>query len=243
MSTDTVIIIPARLASTRLPNKPLALIGNKPMIVHVMERAMESGVGDVYIACCDTEVYQAVTAAGGNAIMTKAEHISGTDRIYEALVNIKKNYQYVINVQGDLPTLDPALIQRCLDVLIASSHADIATLAAPITETEDIDNPNIVKPAIAFYQSSVGRALYFSRASIPHGAGEFYHHIGLYAYRASALKQFVSLDPSPLEQREKLEQLRALENNMRIDVAIVQTIPVGVDTVEDLEKARKLLGY
>lgn len=234
------IIIPARLASTRLPNKPLADICGKPMIVHVYDRAVESGLGDVIVACAEQEIADAIIKSGGKAILTDPELPSGTDRIYQALEKSDDNYDYIINVQGDLPTLDPNLIKQCYDVLV-SENTDISTLVTPITNEEEIINPNVVKAAIAFKNKDTGNALYFSRATIPYGEGEFYHHIGMYGYTYNALRSFVKLDPSPLEKREKLEQLRALENGMKIAVKIVDTMPIGVDTEQDLNKAIKFI--
>ena len=232
-----VIIIPARLASTRLPGKPLADIGGKPMIVRVMERAMMADIAPVYIACAEKEIADAVEAAGGTAILTNPDHPSGTDRIYEALTRIDRDYHAdcIINIQGDLPLLDSTLPGRALSLLANPSH-DIATLAALIRSEEERHNPSVVKAVIA----QDGRALYFSRAPIPYGTGPCYHHIGLYAYRRQALEDFIALPPSPLEEREKLEQLRALENGMQIGIEVVDTIPLGVDTPADLEVARQL---
>lgn len=231
-----VIIIPARMGSTRLPGKPLADIGGKPMIVHVMECVVAAKIAPVYVACAEVAIADAVTAAGGNAILTDPAHPSGTDRIYEALTRIDRTNRYdaIINVQGDLPLLDPALPEKAL-ALLDGPFFDIATLAAPILTDAERDNPSVVKAVIA----QDGRALYFSRAPIPYGSGIYYHHIGLYAYKREALERFVSLPSSPLEQREKLEQLRALEYGLQIGVAVVDTIPFSVDIPEDLALARK----
>lgn len=232
-----LILIPARLASTRLPNKPLAVIGGAPMIVHVWKRAVESGMGDVVVACDSQEIYAAIAAAGGKAVLTDPDLPSGSDRIYQALTKVDPagEYDVIINVQGDMPTLDPKVISAAAR-LLENEEVDIGTLAAVIQDASEKIDPAVVKIAL-----SGTRALYFSRATIPAGEGELYHHIGIYAYRRSALKQFVSLPPSALEMREKLEQLRALEAGMRIDVAVVDTVPLGVDTPETLEKARKAL--
>ncbi|MBI2256068.1 MAG: 3-deoxy-manno-octulosonate cytidylyltransferase [Proteobacteria bacterium] len=243
-----VILIPARMASTRLPDKPLADIHGAPMIVHVWRRAMEAGIGPVFVACAEEAIKAAVEAAGGRAVLTDPDHPSGSDRIFEALTKIDpaREFDAVVNVQGDLPTLDPALIRRALDPL-AESSVDIATLAVEITREEERTNPNVVKAVAAFAPggNGIARALYFSRATVPANAdgktGPHYHHIGLYAYRRAALERFVKLAPGILEQREKLEQLRALENNMRIDVALVDTLPLGVDTPAELERARTVL--
>ena len=212
------------------------------MIAHVIEKAVLSGVGDVYVACSEQAVYDATLAHGARAIMTRPEHVSGTDRIHEALSVVGSEHEYIVNLQGDLPTLDPALIRTVLQILQENPQVDIATLACPIHTQEERDNPNIVKPVISFSErTDRGRALYFSRACVPYGHGAVYHHIGIYAYRKSALRTFVSLPQSGLEKRESLEQLRALEHAMRIDVGIVDTMPLGVDTPADLEIARNLL--
>jgi 3-deoxy-manno-octulosonate cytidylyltransferase (CMP-KDO synthetase) len=238
-----VILIPARLASTRLPGKPLADIEGLPMIVQVLRRAEESGLGPVWIACDDASVEAAVIKAGGRAVMTAVSHPSGSDRIFEALSRIdpRGEFDAVVNVQGDLPTLDADLPRRAL-ALLADPTVDIATLAAEIKVEEERTNPNVVKAVTsAMPGAAQGRALYFSRATTPWGEGVLWHHIGLYAYRRDALERFVKLPPSPLEQREKLEQLRALEAGMRIEVAFVDTVPLGVDTPADLERARRIL--
>lgn len=238
-----VILIPARLAATRLPRKPLADIGGKPMIVQVLLRAQESGVAPAYVACDDVSIMDAVQKAGGNAVMTRADHASGSDRIFEALqaIDPQKKFDTIINLQGDIPTLDPALVADVLKPL-ADPAVDIATLACPITRAEERTDPAVVKPVLAFSSPTLARALYFSRATVPHGAETLYHHIGIYAYRRAALEHFVSLPPGKLEQQEKLEQLRALEAGMRIGVSIVNTVPLGVDTPEHLERARALIG-
>lgn len=271
---DTLIIIPARMASTRLPNKPLADIAGKPMIVHVWERAMEAKVGEVLVACDSNEVAQAVTDAGGQAILTRPDHPSGSDRIWEAYTHfdLEGRFSTIVNVQGDLPTLDPRLVHAVLEPL-KNPAVDIGTLACVIREEDEKTDPAVVKPVISFAEEHrtsaartsdqggaqaarrqeaqplsannktghIGRALYFTRCSAPYGEGELYHHIGIYAYRRDSLRRFVALPPSPLEEREKLEQLRALEHDMRIDVAIVETVPLGVDTPQHLEKARRAL--
>lgn len=239
-----IVVIPARLASTRLPNKPLADIGGVPMIVHVWRRAVEAQVGPVVVAAADTEIAEAVTAAGGEAVLTRQDLPSGTDRAFEALriVDADGSAKAVINLQGDLPSLDPALVRDLADRL-ATSRADIVTLAAEIRDEQERSDPHVVKPVVTFAADPPdvgdwGRALYFTRASAPTGPGPLYHHIGLYGFRREALERFVALPPSPLEQREKLEQLRALEAGMTIEVGLVDTVPVGVDTPSDLERAR-----
>jgi 3-deoxy-manno-octulosonate cytidylyltransferase (CMP-KDO synthetase) len=242
MADDVLILIPARMASTRLPGKPLADIAGLPMIVQVLRRAEAARLGSVVVACDDEIIATAVEKAGGRAIMTRADHPSGSDRIFEALgvVDPKGRVRIVVNVQGDLPTIAPADIAAAL-VPLNDPAVDIATLAAEIHKTEERVNPNVVKVVGTLVVPGRLRALYFTRATAPAGDGPLYHHIGLYAYRRAALERFVKLPPSPLEQREKLEQLRAVEAGMRIDVAIVETVPLGVDTPQDLETARAML--
>jgi len=242
MVRDVIILIPARLAATRLPGKPLADIAGKPMIVHVLARAQAARLGEVVVASDSEAVCVAVEKAGGRAVMTAAGHPSGSDRIFEALEHIdpERRNRIVVNVQGDLPTLDPADLHAALGPL-ADSAVDIATLAAEIRDPAERTNPNVVKVVGAPVDARRLRALYFTRATAPHGEGPLYHHIGLYAYRREALERFVKLAPSALEKRERLEQLRALEAGMRIDVALVDSVPLGVDTPEELEKARALL--
>jgi 3-deoxy-manno-octulosonate cytidylyltransferase (CMP-KDO synthetase) len=238
-----LIVIPARMASTRLPGKPLAQIGGVPMIVQVWRRAEEARLGRVLVAAAEAEIVVAINKAGGEAILTDPDLPSGSDRVWQAITRIDSQGQHnvILNVQGDLPTLDPSLIRKAHDALVASG-ADISTLACEITRTEERTNPNVVKAVIALPQGGqTGRALYFTRATAPSGEGPLFHHIGLYAYQRAALKRFVELAPSPLELREKLEQLRALEAGMSIEVAIVETVPLGVDTPEDLARARTLL--
>jgi 3-deoxy-manno-octulosonate cytidylyltransferase (CMP-KDO synthetase) len=240
--SDVLIIIPARMGSTRLPGKPLADIAGEPMIVHVLRRAEAAALGDVVVATDSEEIAAAVGKAGGRAIMTRADHVSGSDRVFEALgrVDPQGRAKIVINVQGDLPTLAPEDLRAALEPL-SDPAVDIATLAAEIVEADERTNPHVVKVVGSPVTPRRMRALYFTRATAPHGAGPLYHHIGLYAYRRPALVRFVSLPPSPLEQREKLEQLRALEAGMRIDVAIVGSVPLGVDTAAELEVARRKL--
>lgn len=240
-----IILIPARMASTRLPNKPLADIAGLPMIVQVMKRAQESNLGRVVIACAEDEIKAAVEKAGGEAVLTDPALPSGSDRILQALQKIDAGglHDCVINVQGDLPTLDPALIKTAFD-LLQNSATDIGTLGAIITKEAEKTNPNVVK-AIAEIDFDAGarsgRALYFSRTTAPSGDGALLHHIGLYTYKRAALERFVASPPAYLEKRERLEQLRALALGMRIDIAVVDTVPLGVDTPEDLETARKTL--
>ena len=239
----TLILIPARMAATRLPGKPMVDIAGEPMIVHVWRRAIAAKAGRVVVATDSEEIVAAVAAAGGEALMTRADHASGSDRIFEAVerVDPKSEAELVVNLQGDLPTLQPRLIQSCIEPLVVEG-VDIATLAAEIREPDERMNPNVVKVIGTPAGSRRLRALYFTRTTAPYGEGPLYHHIGIYAYRRQALARFVALKPSSLERREKLEQLRALEAGMRIDVEIVDTVPLGVDTPAELERARRLIG-
>ncbi len=239
---NPIVLIPARMASTRLPGKPLADIAGKPMIVQVLERAREAGFPRLAVAAAEADIRDAVITAGGEAVLTRPEHPSGSDRIFEALeaLDPEGRHDAVINLQGDLPTLEPSAI-RAVATALETSGADIATLIAPCAE-EDRDNPNVVKAVVSLTPGArVGRALYFTRATAPSGEGPLWHHIGIYAYRRAALARFVALPPSPLEIREKLEQLRALEAGMTIAAAVVGGVPLGVDTPHDLEKARAIL--
>jgi 3-deoxy-manno-octulosonate cytidylyltransferase (CMP-KDO synthetase) len=239
--SDAIILIPARLASTRLPGKPLADIHGAPMIVHVLRRAQEAGIGEAVVATDSEAVATSVDKAGGRAIMTRGDHASGSDRIFEALEALDPEHRLgvVVNVQGDLPTIDPEDIRAAL-MPLADPAVDIATLAAVITDPAELTNPNVVKA----HGQKIGpdrlHATTFTRADAA-GAGPHYHHIGLYAYRRRAIERFVALPPSVNEQRERLEQLRALDAGMRIDVAIVHSVPLGVDTPEELERARRML--
>ena len=238
--TQPVVVIPARMASSRLPGKPLADIAGRPMIVQVLRRALEADIGPVVVACAEAEIAAAVEAAGGIAILTKVDHPSGSDRVFEAVeaFDPKQKYSAVINLQGDLPGLDPTAVLAAHQALIAHG-ADIATLVAKITDPQELNDESAVKAVVSFEaQAQIGRAIWFSRLKAPWGEGPYYHHIGIYAYQRHALKRFVGLPPSPLELREKLEQLRALEAGMRIDTACVDTVPLGVDTPQDLDKMR-----
>jgi 3-deoxy-manno-octulosonate cytidylyltransferase (CMP-KDO synthetase) len=239
---DVLILIPARMASQRLPGKPLADIAGLPMIVHVLRRAGAAALGPVVVATDSEAIATAVEKAGGRALMTRTDHASGSDRIFEALqvVDPDRKAAIVVNVQGDLPTLNPTDLRAALAPL-ADPAVDIGTLAAEIRNPAERSNPSVVKVVGSPLGADRLRALYFTRATAPHGDGPLYHHIGLYAFRRAALERFVSLPPSPLEQRERLEQLRALEAGMRIDVMIVDTAPLGVDTPEDLDIARQML--
>ena len=237
-----LVLIPARMAATRLPGKPLLEMAGLPMIVHVLRRAEAAGIGRVAVATDTAEIAAVVTAHGGEAVMTRADHPSGSDRIFEAAgaLDPAAKAEIVVNLQGDFPTISPDNIRDVLAPL-TDSEVDIATLAAEIHSEEEATNPNVVKAVGSMIGPRRLRALYFTRATAPHGDGPRYHHIGLYAYRRAALERFVGLPPSPLEQQEKLEQLRALEAGMRIDIGIVDTVPRGVDTPADLETTRQLL--
>ena len=240
---NPIVLIPARMASQRLPGKPLADIAGRPMIVHVLERAEAAAIGPVVVACGEPAIADAVERAGGRAVLTRPDHPSGSDRIHEALqvMDPAGAHDAVVNLQGDLPTLDPALPARAL-ALLADPAVDVGTLAAAIVDPVERDDPSVVKAVVSCRAGSQqGRALYFTRATAPAGEGPLWHHIGLYAYRREALARFVALPPSPLERRERLEQLRVLEDGMRIEVAFVDTVPLGVDTPAQLERARALI--
>lgn len=230
------------MGSTRLPGKPMADINGLPMIVHVWKRAMEANIGTPLVCTDSQEVLEAIHAVGGEAVMTKSDHPSGSDRIWEAVSKFDPNAEadFIVNVQGDLPTIPANLIKASLKPL-SNKDVDIATLATQIWDEDEKKDPNVVKVIGSPNGENSLRALYFTRATAPHGDGPLYHHIGLYTYRRAALEKFVSLKPSTLEKREKLEQLRALEAGMRIDVSLVDTAPLGVDTPADLETARTLL--
>jgi 3-deoxy-manno-octulosonate cytidylyltransferase (CMP-KDO synthetase) len=240
--TRALVLIPARMAATRLPGKPLLDIAGLPMIVHVLRRAEAAQIGRVAVATDTPDIADVVTAHGGEAVMTRPDHPSGSDRIYEALCKLDPTGQIeaIINVQGDLPTIPPQDIRDAL-ALLEDPGVDIGTLAAEIRKHEEHTNPSVVKLVGSPLGGQRLRALYFTRATAPHGDGPRYHHIGLYAYRRQALERFVALPPSTLERQEKLEQLRALEAGMRIDAAIVDSVPLGVDTPADLETAREIL--
>ncbi len=245
---NPIVVIPARLAATRFPDKPLADLCGEPMIVHVWRRAVAADVGPVLVACGDAAIVEAIRAAGGDAVMTDPDLRSGSDRVHQAVERIDPDgaHDAVINVQGDLPTIGPEIIAAALTPL-AEPGVDIATLAAVITEARERTDANVVKVVLAMTggapmdRTPTGRALYFSRAAVPSGEGPLYHHIVLYAFRRTALARFVALPESVLERRERLEQLRALEAGMRIDVALVDTVPLGVDTPADLARARSIL--
>ncbi len=240
---NPIVLIPARMASTRLPGKPLADIGGQSMIERVWRQAEKAGIGPVVVAAADETIVSAVERAGGTAVLTDPDLPSGSDRVHEALAQIdpERRYDAVINLQGDLPALDPETV-RMVAATLKDSGADIATLAAAIVETADNDNPHVVKAVVAWEEGGErGRALYFTRVRAPWGEGPLFHHVGIYAFTRHALARFVALPPSPLERRERLEQLRALEAGMRIDVARIDAVPLSVDTPEDLERARKII--
>lgn len=240
---ESLVIVPARLAATRLPDKPLATIAGAPMVVHVWRRAVAANIGPVLVACGDQAIADAVRQAGGDAVMTDPDLPSGSDRVHAAAaaVDPDRSYEVIVNLQGDLPAIDPALIRAALAPM-AEPSVDVATLAVATDDPAERANPNIVKAVMSLAPgATIGRALYFTRAAAPAGDGPVWHHIGIYAWRRAALDRFVALPPSPLEKREKLEQLRALEAGMRIDAAIVDGVPFGVDTPDDLARARSLL--
>jgi 3-deoxy-manno-octulosonate cytidylyltransferase (CMP-KDO synthetase) len=243
-SPRNLILIPARLPSTRLPDKPMALIGTEPMIVHVWRRAVAAGIGPVVVACAEPVIRDAIEAVGGAAVLTDPALPSGTDRIHAALqvIDPDRRSERVINLQGDMPTIDPTCLAAVLEPLDALG-VDIGTLANATDDEEEREDPNTVKAVISFKGEGIGEALYFTRAPAPWGAGPVFHHIGIYAFTRAAIDRFAALPPSPLEQREKLEQLRGLENGMRIGVKLVEAVPFGVDTPADLEKARRILGH
>jgi len=242
---NPVIVIPARLAATRFPDKPLADLHGVPMIVQVWQRAIEADIGPVLVACGDVEIAEVIKSVGGNAFLTDPDLPSGSDRVHKALTVFDPDgrYNLVINLQGDLPTINPALISASLKPF-DDLKVDITTLAAEITDQRERADKNVVKVVLSFPSetSDIGRALYFSRAMVPfNSVGPHYHHIGVYGFKRNILDKFVSLPESRLESLEKLEQLRALEAGMRIDVALVDTVPIGVDTPADLDRARACL--
>ena len=242
-SLNPIVLIPSRMGSTRLPNKPLADIAGFPMIVQVLRRALEADIGPVLVACGEKDIFDVVSDAGGDAVLTSPNHNSGSDRIYEALskIDVDRRFNVIVNLQGDLPTIDCTCMHAILEPLKAAA-CDISTLVAEIIREEEKDNPDVVKAAVALKKGArIGRALYFSRCVIPAGHGPFFHHIGIYAYRRTALESFVKFSPGVLEVRERLEQIRALENGLRIDAALVDTVPLGVDTPADLARAREIL--
>jgi 3-deoxy-manno-octulosonate cytidylyltransferase (CMP-KDO synthetase) len=239
---NPIVLIPARLAATRLPNKPLADIHGEPMIVHVWRRAVAAAIGEVVVATDSEAIAEAIARVGGRVQMTRADHPSGSDRIHEAVAALDPTglHDAVVNVQGDLPSISPATIRAAL-VPLMDPAVDLATLVAEIRREEERSAPSVVKMVGSELAPGRFRCLYFTRATAPWGEGPLWHHIGLYAWRRAALARFVALPPSGLERREKLEQLRALEAGMRIDAVAVEDVPLGVDTPEDLLRARELL--
>lgn len=239
MKKKVIIVIPARLASTRLPNKPLAMIEGKTMIQRVYEQALKANLGEVIIATDGEKIANEIKKFGGKYILTNPDLQSGTDRIYSAYKLLKQDFDIIVNVQGDLPNIDPNVISECVNLAL-ENDCDIATVASKISDISEINNPNVVKIALA----QNGLALYFSRSPIPFSKNindDYFHHIGIYAYKKNALEKFINLMPSPLEKRESLEQLRALENGMKIAVKIVNAHPLSVDTQEDLDKVINLI--
>ncbi|AZL16445.1 3-deoxy-manno-octulosonate cytidylyltransferase [Rickettsiales endosymbiont of Stachyamoeba lipophora] len=241
MKNNTVIIIPARLAATRLPNKPLLKIAGREMILHVLERAMSANVAEVYVACCSEEIAGIVTSFGGKAVITDPNLPSGTDRVYAGLLAIEGHERFtnIINLQGDMPNFNPEIIIKTVEIL-EKSNCDIATVASPCTYGEALKE-SVVKPVFGSTAQGFAKALYFSRNLVPHNATQYYHHIGIYGYRRAALEKFVNLPVSQLEQHERLEQLRALEHGMNINISVVQHTPISVDTPDDLTLADSLL--
>jgi 3-deoxy-manno-octulosonate cytidylyltransferase (CMP-KDO synthetase) len=235
-----LIVIPARMAATRLPGKPLADIHGRPMIAWMVKAGLAAGLGPVVVAAGEAEIAAAAERAGARAVLTDPALPSGTDRMHAAAKAFGGDYDAIVNLQGDMPTVEPGIIAQAVSVL-AESGADIATLVSPSDAPEDRDNPNVVKAVLAFSTPERGRALYFTRAAAPWGQGPIWRHVGLYVYRRAALDRFVAAPPSPLEQREKLEQLRALEMGMSIEAGVVKDFPKGVDSPADLEAARAAL--
>jgi 3-deoxy-manno-octulosonate cytidylyltransferase (CMP-KDO synthetase) len=251
MKNKVLVIIPARLASRRLPNKPMADIAGKTMIRRVYEQAIAANLGDVLIACDGEEIAGEVRKFKGKFVITSPDLPSGTDRIYVGYKNFikeaensAKNYEVIVNLQGDLPNIDPQVICDAAKIALENNDCDIATVACKISDITEITNPNVVKISLAFKEKDLAKALYFSRCPIPFSkdnSADFYHHIGIYAYKKKALTKFVNLAPSILEKRESLEQLRALENDMKILVKIVNCIPLSVDTKEDLKMVTRTI--
>lgn len=233
---STVVIIPARLHSTRLEKKALALIEGKPMVQWVFENAKKAHVGDVVVATCCDEIKSVIEKIGGQAILTDPKLPSGTDRVYQAVTKLNRSYDKIINVQGDLPFVFPEYIQKVADIF--QPNSDITTLCSPIDNLDEVRLPSVVKPVLHFIDDHLAKALYFSRSPVPHNADIYYHHLGLYGYRMQSLKRFVELPPSMLETCEKLEQLRALEDGMTIHVGFVKEALISVDTEDDLNQAR-----
>ena len=238
-----IVIIPTRLGSTRLPGKARTDINGWPMIVHVWRRGLEADIGPVVVACGDQAIVDVIVHQGGRAVLTDPTLPTGSDRAHAALQLIDATaYDVVVVLQGDLPTIDPATIRATMEPLSRHADCSIATLATEIEDPIELQAPSVVKIALAIHPGdTIGRTVYFSRAVIPSGAGKHYHHVGMYTYRREALTKYVSLPRGVLEQRESLEQLRAIEHGMRMDAKVIRTEPLGVDTLADLERARELL--
>ena len=240
---NTVILIPSHLRATRLPNKPLLLINGKPMIVHCWQRAVESKVGDVYVATADKEITKIITAVGGKSILTSKEHKTGTDRIYEAIENnFSKKPKNIINLQGDMPNIDPLAI-KLLDKFIKNNSYEIATLATKLNSKKDLENKNIVKVETKkeMQTNNFSNALDFFRLKDINQKNFYYHHIGIYGYQYEILKKFISLKRSNNEIARSLEQMRAMDNNISLIVGLTDSYPLGVDTIEDLEEIRNIM--
>jgi 3-deoxy-manno-octulosonate cytidylyltransferase (CMP-KDO synthetase) len=239
-----IVVIPTRLGSTRLPGKALTDINGSPMITHVWRRGIEADIGPVVVACGDQPIAETIRALGGQAVLTDPALPTGSDRAHTALAMADPDgkHDVVVVLQGDLPTIDPVTVRATLRPLRRNADVSIATLATEIDDPLELQAPQVVKIALAIQPGeTIGRALYFSRAVIPAGVGKHYHHVGMYTYRREALARYVSLPRGVLEQRENLEQLRAIEYGMRIDAVVIETEPLGVDTLADLERARELL--
>lgn len=237
---SVAIIIPSRLASTRLAKKALALIDDKPMVQWVFEQCIKAKTGDVYVATCCEEIASVIKSVGGTPIITDPNLPSGTDRVYAALQKINKKYEKVINVQGDMPFICPSSIRKVLEIF--QPNSDITTLCAPINNIEDVRLLSIVKPVLSFIDEHIAKGIYFSRSPVPYNAKTYYHHLGIYGFLMHSLEKFVSSSKSLLEEAENLEQLRALELGMNIHVGIVKEAPIAVDTEDDLKQARYYAG-
>ena len=240
---NTVIIIPTRLGAKRFPNKPLVKIKGVPMIIHVLNRAKESKVGEVFVATPDNEIIQVVKKNGGNAILTKSDHLSGSDRIYEAYnKEVKKKVDLIINLQGDMPNIKPSSIVK-LEKLMRNNNCDIGTLASLITEKNYMMDPNVVKVQMSkvLKDNDFFEAKDFFRIKKDLGYEKIYHHVGIYAFTNIALTKYVELARSKLEIERNLEQMRAIENNLVVKVGLSDSLPLSIDTEKDLEKVSKAM--
>ncbi|PKU26194.1 3-deoxy-manno-octulosonate cytidylyltransferase [Telmatospirillum siberiense] len=240
---NPVVVIPARLQAANLPGKPLLDIHGDPLIVHVWRRAVAAAIGPVVVACAEREIQDAVIRAGGNAILTRPDHRSSSDRVFEAVEKFdpEGHFDTVVNLHGDLPAITPAAIRAAL-LPLDDPAVDVSTVITEITDDGFRHSPGIVKAVVGLAEGQrSGRAIYFSRAAVPAGEGPLFHHIGLYAFRRATLERFVALETGVLEQREGLEQLRAIENGMRLEAVLVANLAPGVDTPADLERLRKIL--